>query len=63
MESDLQDQLLEKILTADRALANSLIDDWAKAHSYELAVTKILGPVLIRFGEMWEKEEISLAQG
>ncbi len=63
MESNLQDQLLEKILAADRALANSLIDDWAKAHSYELAATKILDPVLIHIGEMWENEEISLAQG
>lgn len=61
---NIQVQLLQLFLAADRQAANNLIDDWAKTHGYKHAVLEVMTPALEKFGELWaSKEDISLAQG
>lgn len=63
MLSQLQSELLDCMLLADRRRAGQLVDGWAAANGYERAVMELLEPVLDRFGQRWTKEGgVSLAQ-
>lgn len=55
--------LLEFILAGNRKGAIDLLDEWARHHNYENAISDILEPVLGDIGDMWVSEKISLAAG
>ncbi len=64
MLSDIQQQVLAKLMEGDRVAAIGLIDEWALHRAYSRAVTEILEPVLHEFGEQWYRgEELSLSHG
>ncbi len=64
MISDLVNQLLGFIMTADRQSANETVDRWARVNGYQKAVIEVLEPTLELFGKRWaEDKNISLAQG
>ena len=64
MLTEIQKQLLEKILAADRNGALLVVDQWAERRSYSAAVSELLEPVIREFGKIWSSgEDISLAQG
>jgi len=44
------DKLLIAIIEADRANVNTIIDSWAKNHTYKSAIVNILGPTLPQLG-------------
>jgi len=56
-------ELLKLIFEAQRSDAVSLIDTVSQQIGYLSAINLILEPVLIEVGEMWSKEQLSLAQG
>lgn len=55
--------LLELIIDANRDAAVNLIEEAAVGIGYFSAINLILEPVLLEIGDMWSKEDISLAQG
>lgn len=55
--------LLEFILSGNRKAAIDLLDEWARQHNYESAISDILEPVLEDIGNLWVSEKISLAAG
>lgn len=55
--------LLEMIIDANRDAAVNLIEEVAVGIGYFSAINLILEPVLLEIGDMWSKEDISLAQG
>jgi methylmalonyl-CoA mutase cobalamin-binding domain/chain len=61
--NDYKKKLIELIIEAKRTEAVSLIDKLAEDAGYFAAINLILEPVLIEIGEMWSKENLSLAQG
>ena len=60
---DLHDELIAYIMEADLDNAIQLIDSRAASHNYKEAITEILEPALYKIGKMWDRGEISLAQG
>jgi signal transduction histidine kinase len=63
MQLKIQPLLIEKIVQADRAGANELLDGWAAENGYERLFLDILDPVLIRIGEAWYSSgSVTLAQ-
>ncbi len=63
MLDTVQSQLLNLILTADRAGANKLLEEFGEKEGYNNAVIKILEPVLEHIGIIWNSNEgVSLAQ-
>jgi methylmalonyl-CoA mutase cobalamin-binding domain/chain len=56
-------KLKELIINADRNQANAFLDSLAAQSSYMEVIHAILEPVLVEIGNMWVKEELSLAQG
>lgn len=56
-------RLTALILSADRDAANAFLETWAAQSSYREVFLSLLEPVLKEIGEMWEEEELSLAQG
>jgi methylmalonyl-CoA mutase cobalamin-binding domain/chain len=61
---EIQNQLLDHMLSADRKGAIALVDSWALNHTYEQAVNELLEPVLRKFGDIWNSsEDVNLAQG
>lgn len=56
-------KLLNLIIDANRTEAVKLIKNAAVDIGYFSAINSILEPVLIEIGDMWSKENISLAQG
>ncbi len=62
IESD-RKNILKLIIETERASANELLDKLAAKSSYRDVILSYLEPVLSDIGEMWIKEEITLAQG
>jgi methanogenic corrinoid protein MtbC1 len=58
-----QKALHAAILQGERSQANALLEDYALSHSYRLAMSEVMEPVLEEIGLNWDKELISLAQG
>ncbi|MCP4180975.1 MAG: corrinoid-binding protein [bacterium] len=56
-------KLLDYIIDADRQSSNNIIDEWAKAYSYQDAMINILEPALIELGKNWQLNELIMAQG
>lgn len=56
-------QLKHLIIEAQRTEAVLLVDRIAMDIGYFEAINKVLEPVLLEIGEMWAKENLSLAQG
>ncbi len=64
MPTQLQHQLTQFLLQANRNAANALVDNWAKDHSYEESISRLLEPALNAFGAVWaSSDNVSLAQG
>lgn len=63
MITDQQDKLMDALLQADKEKAVEIITEWAEVHTYKHTLINLFQPVLDRFGELWFKGEISLAQG
>ncbi len=60
---DIQQQLIEAVKRADRAGANTLLEDWATEHGHERLLAEVLEPTLLRIGEEWRSaESFTLAQ-
>lgn len=58
------DQIVKAILSADRKIANDLLEKFAQENGFDMAVTSVLEPSLERIGRMWETTaQVSLAQG
>ncbi len=47
---------------SNRILANAIIDEYAREHSYREALCDIVTPIMYTLGELWLKEETTLAQ-
>jgi methylmalonyl-CoA mutase cobalamin-binding domain/chain len=63
MIDEIRKQLLNMILTADRANADKLLEDFGEKYGYNNAVIQILEPVLEQIGLFWESNQgVSLAQ-
>jgi methanogenic corrinoid protein MtbC1 len=63
MQLKIQTLLIEKMVQADRAGANELLDGWAAENGYERLLPDILDPVLIQIGEAWRTPgSVTLAQ-
>lgn len=63
MIDEIRKQLLNMILTADRANADKLLEDFGEKHGYNNAVIQILEPALEQIGLFWESNQgVSLAQ-
>lgn len=61
--TEIQEDFLDAILNSEREAANSMIDQWAKEHSYHEAIVLIVEPALKTIGELWvDSENISYAQ-
>lgn len=61
---DIQDQFIEKIRIADRSGARLLLEAWGDRHGYDLLLTEVLEPALLRIGEEWRiTGSFTLAQG
>jgi len=58
-----QDQFFNLLVATDRQKANGLAERWAREHGYDSAIEMLLEPALTRLGELWDDQEISLAQG
>lgn len=60
---ELRKSLLDLIIDAQRTESVKLIDKISLELGYFQAINDILEPVLYEIGEMWSKENLSLAQG
>ncbi len=58
-----QNKLMEALIQADKEMAIEIISEWAQIHTFKNTLISLFQPVLDRFGELWFKGEISLAQG
>lgn len=58
----LQQDIIDKILAADRHGATASVEDWAARHGYERAMANVLDPVVRAIGELWVDGKNSLAQ-
>lgn len=58
-----RNSLTELIIQARRAEAVQMLVKISEEAGYFAVINEILEPVLIEIGEMWSKEELSLAQG
>ncbi|PKK89001.1 MAG: corrinoid-binding protein [Candidatus Wallbacteria bacterium HGW-Wallbacteria-1] len=58
-----REQLLNLIVSAEREKANLLLGEIAVKLGYRAVIDTILQPVLIILGELWSREDITLAQG
>lgn len=54
--------LADFLLSANREKASSLIDDWVTQHGIGNVLVEILTPALRMMGDLWEKEDVSIAQ-
>lgn len=61
--SHFRQQLKDLIIEAQRTDAVHLVDGIAKEIGYFEAINQVLEPILLEIGEMWAKENLSLAQG
>ncbi len=61
--AQLRDDLFALMLEAERERAVSTLLEHARNHGFQSAVGDLLEPVLVRVGEEWCRERISLAQG
>lgn len=60
---DIQQLLIERIRSADRAGANVLLDGWAAQQGHERLLVEVLDPALRQMGEEWRiSESFTLAQ-
>ncbi len=60
----IRQQVIERILDADRQGAVGLIMDWARDHGRRQAVIEVLEPALVELGELWSGEApMTLAHG
>lgn len=55
--------LIDLIIDSQRTESVKLIDQISNELGYFLAINEVLEPVLLEIGEMWSKENLSLAQG
>lgn len=58
-----QNKLMDALIQADKEIAVEIISEWARIHTFKNSLISLFQPVLDRFGELWYKGEISLAQG
>lgn len=58
-----QNKLMDALIQADKETAVEIISEWARIHTFKNSLISLFQPVLDRFGELWYKGEISLAQG
>lgn len=58
-----QNKLMDALIQADKEMAVEIISEWARIHTFKNSLISLFQPVLDRFGELWYKGEISLAQG
>ena len=58
-----RNELMQLVMDAKRADSVAFIEKKALEHGYAFAINDILEPVLNDIGELWLREEISLAQG
>jgi methylmalonyl-CoA mutase cobalamin-binding domain/chain len=58
-----REALYSLMLSAEREEALGLLLEHAGAHGFQSAVSDLLEPVLVRAGEAWNLENLSLAQG
>lgn len=58
-----QNKLMDALIQADKEIAIEIILEWAQIHTFKSTLISLFQPVLDRFGELWYKGEISLAQG
>lgn len=54
---------MEALIQADKEKAIEIITEWAQIHTYKNTLISLFQPVLDKFGDLWYKGEISLAQG
>ena len=60
---ELRDQLLTAMINADRSAAAALVDQvLASGCEPRLVIADILDPAIVRLGQLWEAETMSLAQ-
>lgn len=63
MIDELRNRLMNMVLSADRAAADRLLEEYGEKNGYSAAVTDVLEPVLEQIGLFWEKNQgVSLAQ-
>jgi len=61
---NVKEEFYQFFIEANKSGALEYIDNWAKEHSYEEALTSIVEPTLEKFGEKWANEDdVNLAQG
>ncbi len=58
---EIHTSLIAMITNADRKGANRLLEEWVAEYGYDNLLVDVIGPVLREVGEMWQKEEFSLA--
>jgi len=64
MIENVQQQLIQAILDANRKQANAILDAWKTEHGFERTLSELLDPSLKIIGERWEQAmDVSLAQG
>lgn len=61
--NELRKSLVDLIINSQRTESVHLIDQISQKMGYFEAINQILEPVLIEIGDMWSKENLSLAQG
>ena len=60
---ELSDQLLTAMINSDRSAAAALVDQvLASGCEPRLVIADILDPAIVRLGQLWEEETMSLAQ-
>ncbi|MBE9467452.1 MAG: cobalamin-dependent protein [Bacteroidetes bacterium] len=57
-----QEYLLETIINAEKKNATDTILNWAEKTSFKNAFSELLEPVLSKLGDLWFRNELSLAQ-
>ncbi len=60
---EIRKSLVDLILDSQRTESVNIIDQISQEIGYFEAINQVLEPVLIEIGEMWSKENLSLAQG
>lgn len=58
-----QTELMDALLMVEKEKAIRIILEWSKLNSFKSALVDLFHPVLDKFGELWFRGEISLAQG
>jgi len=60
---DTRESLLDLIVAVERDKAKKLLNEIASIYGYRSAIDTILQPVLVMLGELWSRDDITLAQG